>query len=55
MMGCAADDLEERDERMFVPVERRLGRAAGAIEEQRGGVAADRAHRQPLRPVADST
>src|SRR5207253_649016 len=46
-------DLEERHIGFLMPVEGGLGCAAGAVEDQRGGIAAGRADGEPFRAIAD--
>ena len=46
-------DLEERHVGFLMPIEGGLGCAAGAVEDQRGGIAAGRADGEPFRAIAD--
>ena len=47
-------DLEERHVGFFMPVEGFFGCAASAVEDQRCGIAASRAHGEPLWTIADN-
>jgi hypothetical protein len=46
-------DLEERHVGFFMPVEGFFGCAASAVEDQRCGIAASRAHGEPFWTIAD--
>jgi hypothetical protein len=46
-------DLEEHHVGFLMPVEGGLGCAAGAVEDQRGGITARRADSEPFWTIAD--
>src|SRR5215471_12013423 len=51
---CLSIDLQERDIRVFMPVEGGLGGGTGSVEKDRRGITSGRAHRESFRTIADN-